>query len=100
PHLFTCLGGGYIASGSVGLEKQPKPYLPIGAQLLPREGAGEVQTPIHYSGPTALQLGDPIFLRHSKAGELCEHFTHLALVRDGRIIEETPTYRGDGQLFL
>ncbi len=100
PDLYTCLGGGYIASGSVGPEKQPKPYLPDGARLLAREGAGEVQTPIHYTGPETLGLGDPIFLRHSKAGELCEHFTHLALVRGGRVIDETPTYRGDGQLFL
>lgn len=100
PELYTCLGGGYIASGSVGPEKQPKPYLPAGARLLAREGAGEVQTPIHYTGPETLALGDPIFLRHSKAGELCEHFTHLALVRDGRITEQATTYRGDGQLFL
>lgn len=100
PDLFICLGGGYVASGAVGLEKLPKPLLPAGAQLLPLEGAGEVQTPIRYTGPEHLQLGDPIFLRHSKAGEVCEHFTHLALVSHGAIVEEITTYRGDGQLFL
>ncbi|MGH2494961.1 MAG: amino acid deaminase/aldolase [Ktedonobacteraceae bacterium] len=100
PSLYTCLGGGYIASGSVGPEKQPAPYLPRGAKLLSLEGAGEVQTPIRYNGPLSLNIGDPIFMRHSKAGELCERFTHLYLVSDGAIIEEVKTYRGDNQCFL
>ncbi len=100
PDLYTCLGGGYIASGSVGPEKQPQPYLPAGAKLLPREGAGEVQTPVRYAGPTPLNLGDPIFMRHSKAGELCEHFNRLLLVSNGQIVDEVPTYRGEGQAFL
>jgi D-serine deaminase-like pyridoxal phosphate-dependent protein len=98
--LYTCLGGGYIASGATGNEKQPRPYLPVGARLLAREGAGEVQTPIAYTGEEALDLGDPIFLRHAKAGELCERFNHLALVADGAIVDEVTTYRGDGQCFL
>ena len=100
PHLYTCLGGGYIASGSTGLEKQPAPYLPRGATLLSLEGAGEVQTPIRYNGLEPLHLGDPIFMRHSKAGELCERFTRLLLVKDGAIVDEVTTYRGDGQCFL
>jgi D-serine deaminase-like pyridoxal phosphate-dependent protein len=100
PDLYTCLGGGYIASGATGAEKQPKPYLPDGAQLLPTEGAGEVQTPIRYAGSERLTLGDPIFLRHSKAGELCEHFPRLALVSLGQITGEAETYRGAGQTFL
>lgn len=98
--LYTCLGGGYTASGAVGLEKQPVPYLPKGAQLLSLEGAGEVQTPIHYTGPAKLQLGDPIFMRHSKAGEVCEHFSELVLIANGNIIDTAPTYRGSGQTFL
>jgi D-serine deaminase-like pyridoxal phosphate-dependent protein len=100
PHIYTCLGGGYIASGSVGSEKQPQPYLPQGAKLDANEGAGEVQTPIHYSGPVSLKLGDPIFMRHSKAGELCERFTHLVLVSAGATSGEVKTYRGDGQCFI
>ncbi len=100
PSLYTCLGGGYIASGSVGPEKQPAPYLPPGAKLLSLEGAGEVQTPIRYTGPLALQVGDPIFLRHSKAGELCERFTHLYLVSDGAVVDTVTTYRGDGCSFI
>lgn len=100
PSLYTCLGGGYVASGSTGPEKQPAPYLPQGAKLLSLEGAGEVQTPIRYNGPLALHIGDPIFMRHSKAGELCERFMHLYLVSDGRIVDTVATYRGDGQCFI
>jgi D-serine deaminase-like pyridoxal phosphate-dependent protein len=100
PSLYTCLGGGYIASGSVGSEKQPAPYLPEGAKLLSLEGAGEVQTPIRYNGPLTLHIGDPIFMRHSKAGELCERFTHLYLVSDDKIVDRVTTYRGDGQCFI
>jgi D-serine deaminase-like pyridoxal phosphate-dependent protein len=98
--LYTCQGGGYTASGVAGPDKQPRPYLPVGAQLTPLEGAGEVQTPIRYEGPIALQPGDPIFMRHAKAGELCERFTRLLLVSNGAIVDEVTTYRGDGQCFL
>jgi len=100
PHIYTCLGGGYIASGSVGPEKQPQPYLPRGAKLIPLEGAGEVQTPIQYKGSEQLKIGDPVFMRHSKAGELCERFPHLLLISDGAIVDEVTTYRGDGQCFI
>jgi D-serine deaminase-like pyridoxal phosphate-dependent protein len=100
PGIYTCLGGGYIASGATGPEKAPAIYLPSGARYDPNEGAGEVQTPIHYAGPERLTLGDPIFLRHSKAGELCEHFNQLALVSTGVIVETVSTYRGDGLCFL
>lgn len=100
PHIYTCHGGGYIASGAVGTAKQPLPYLPRGAHLLPLEGAGEVQTPVRYRGDEQLSLGDPIFFRHSKAGELCERFNTLLLIQNGRIVEQAPTYRGAGHSFL
>ena len=100
PSIYTCLGGGYIASGSVGPEKQPQPYQPHGARLVSLEGAGEVQTPIRYEGTIPLKPGDPIFMRHSKAGELCERFKRLLLVKDGAIVDEVTTYRGDGQCFI
>ncbi|CAF3361564.1 unnamed protein product, partial [Rotaria sp. Silwood2] len=41
PGFFTCLGGGYIASGATGADKQPKPYLPEGVYLTVNEGTGE-----------------------------------------------------------
>lgn len=100
PDLYTCLGGGYVASGGAGPEKLPQPFLLPGATLLPLEGAGEVQTPIRYQGPIHLSLGDPVFMRHSKAGELCERFNSLLLVSDGAVVGEVPTYRGAGHAFL
>ena len=73
----------------------------MGAHLIPQEAAGEVQTPIRYTRQEVKLLpGDPIFLRHSKAGELCARFTSLALVQNGAVVDEVPTYRGDGQCFL
>ncbi|MDX2077812.1 MAG: amino acid deaminase/aldolase, partial [bacterium] len=98
--MYTCLGGGYIASGGIDKVKAPLPYLPEGATLTDLEGAGEVQTPIVYHGDEVLGLGDPVFLRHSKAGELCEHFMTLLLVRGGKVVDEVTTYRGDGMCFL
>jgi D-serine deaminase-like pyridoxal phosphate-dependent protein len=100
PSIYTCQGGGYIASGAPGPDKQPQPYLPHGARLTANEGAGEVQTPVIYTGSQRLDLGDPIFMRHAKAGELCERFTHLLLVSHGSVVEEITTYRGDGKCFL
>ncbi|MBI3735552.1 amino acid deaminase/aldolase, partial [Candidatus Sumerlaeota bacterium] len=91
---------GYIASGAAGKDKLPYPYLPAGSELLPLEGAGEVQTPIAYRGPEKLEIGDPIFMRHSKAGELCERFKSLLLVSAGKIVDEVPTYRGEGECFV
>ncbi|HLR09112.1 MAG TPA: amino acid deaminase/aldolase [Bacillota bacterium] len=99
-HIYTCSGGGYIASGAMGYDRLPKVFLPEGAHLTTHEGAGEVQTPIVYKGDIPLEHGDPIILRHSKAGELCEHFQYLHLVKNGRIVRRYTTYRGDQQCFL
>ncbi|MGZ0051639.1 amino acid deaminase/aldolase [Brevibacillus gelatini] len=99
-HIYTCAGGGYLASGSAGADRLPKPYLPQGVQLLPGEGAGEVQTPIQYRGMETLELGDPVFFRHAKAGELCERFSRLYCVSGGKVVDEMTTYRGDGLCFL
>lgn len=98
--IFTCSGGGYIASGAPEPLKSPLPFLPVGAKLMKNEGAGEVQTPIVYKGNEKLKIGDPVFFRHSKAGELCERFNTLNLIRGNKIELEVPTYRGEGQCFL
>ncbi len=100
PGVFTCQGGGYVASGAAGADRLPQPCLPEGAELIGQEGAGEVQTPIRYDGPEQLRIGDPVFLRHAKAGELCERFNSLLLVSRGEVVGETPTYRGQGWCFL
>ncbi|MFQ5629162.1 MAG: amino acid deaminase/aldolase [bacterium] len=99
-NIYTCLGGGYVASGPAGVDRLPQPYLPAGAKLVKTEGAGEVQTPIVYRGAEKLAIGDPVFMRHAKAGELCERFEKLYLVSGGKIIDEAPTYRGEGKCFL
>ncbi len=99
PGVYTCHGGGYIASGGVERIKAPRVYLPAGARLDKNEGAGEVQTPVFYPGPEPLEIGDPVYLRHAKAGELCEHFNELFLVRDGKIAGKAVTYRGLGLSF-
>ena len=99
--MVTCHGGGYIASGEIGLDRQPIPHSPRGIKLLDFEGAGEVQTPIILGqGQPKLKLGDPVIVRHAKAGELAEHFRELLLVRNGRIVDRQPTYRGMGKNFL
>lgn len=97
--VFTAHGGGYTASGTPGKEKQPLPWLPQGMRLFPNEGVGEVQTPFRYAGNESLQPGDPVFFRHAKAGELCERFNSLWIVKGGKRIKEVPTYRGEGMNF-
>ena len=99
--MVTCLGGGYIASGAIGKEKLPVPMYPAGLKYLDLEGPGEVQTPFLLSKDyPELKLGDPVFLQHAKAGELCERFDELWLVKDGKLTGKVKTYRGDGKTFL
>ncbi|MGW4379859.1 alanine racemase [Kitasatospora sp. NPDC004531] len=100
PGLVTVLGGGWTASGPAGPDRLPTPVHPGGLRLLPQEGAGEVQTPL--AGPAAdrLRLGDRVWFRHAKAGELCERVDRLYLVDGDRVVDEVPTYRGEGRAFL
>jgi len=100
PSVATALGGGYLASGSGDAARLPTPWLPPGLRLDPEEGAGEVQTPL--GGPPAaeLQIGDRVYFRHAKAGEMCERFDSLYLVEGGEVVDEVPTYRGEGKAFL
>jgi D-serine deaminase-like pyridoxal phosphate-dependent protein len=99
--IVTCQGGGYIASGPTDASKAPLPVMPIGMSYLPLEGAGEVQTPLQLAKNTPkLDLGDPIFFQHAKAGELCERFNDLYLLKDGEIVDVVKTYRGEGMNFL
>jgi D-serine deaminase-like pyridoxal phosphate-dependent protein len=100
PGVATALGGGYLASGPGDRARLPRPHLPGGLRLDRQEGAGEVQTPLLGEAAEQLAVGDRVWLRHTKAGELCERFTSLHLVEGERIVEEVPTYRGEGQCFL
>jgi D-serine deaminase-like pyridoxal phosphate-dependent protein len=100
PTIVTCHGGGYVASGSAGPDRLPIPALPERLRLRRVEGAGEVQTPLEVPRDVVLSLGDPVFFRHAKAGELAEHFAEYLLVRGDRIEGRAPTYRGLGHCFL
>ena len=100
PGVATALGGGYLASGPADAARLPRPHLPAGLRLDRQEGAGEVQTPLLGDAADALAVGDRVYLRHAKAGELCERFASLHLLEGERIVDEVPTYRGEGQCFL
>jgi D-serine deaminase-like pyridoxal phosphate-dependent protein len=100
PGIVTALGGGYLASGAGGKDRMPSPYLPEGLRLDAQEGTGEVQTPLLGAAADRLRIGDRVYLRHTKAGELCERFDRLYLVDGDRIVDEVPTYRGEGRTFL
>lgn len=99
--MITCAGGGYVASGEIKKGKLPLPAMPVGLQYLETEGAGEVQTPLIVAkGSPKINLGDPIFFQHAKAGELCERFNELILIKAGKIVDRVKTYRGEGMSFL
>jgi D-serine deaminase-like pyridoxal phosphate-dependent protein len=98
--VVTALGGGYLASGSGDPARLPAPYLPTGLTLDSEEGAGEVQTPLLGTVAKRIRVGDRIYMRHAKAGELCERFNTLYLVSGNEIVDEVTTYRGDGHAFL
>jgi D-serine deaminase-like pyridoxal phosphate-dependent protein len=99
PRTATLFSGGYIASGTATPDRQPTPYLPEGLRLIPLEGAGEVQTPVIGRVADSLRLGDRVWLRHAKAGELAERFTEYQLVRGDTLECTVPTYRGEGRSF-
>ncbi|MFI0815550.1 amino acid deaminase/aldolase [Streptomyces sp. NPDC021098] len=98
--VVTVLGGGYPASGAAGRDRLPVPYLPEGLAYDPQEGPGEVQTPLLGTAADDLLIGDKVWFRHAKAGELCERFAALHLVEDDRVVDSVPTYRGEGHTFL
>jgi D-serine deaminase-like pyridoxal phosphate-dependent protein len=100
PEIATLLGGGWIASGPTAPDRTPQLVWPAGLTMLPREGAGEVQTPVTGEAARNLRIGDRVWLRHTKAGEISEHLDAFAVVRDGAVVDELPTYRGEGKTFL
>ena len=100
PGVVTALGGGYLASGPGDKIRLPRPYLPEGLSYDPQEGAGEVQTPLLGAVADQLRIGDRVWFRHTKAGELCERFDALHLVEGDRVVQTVPTYRGEGKTFL
>jgi len=98
--IATVLGGGWIASGPPVASRQPLPVWPQGLATLAREGAGEVQTPLQGEAARELRIGDRVWFRHAKSGELAERVDTYHLVAGDRVIATAPTYRGEGRAFL
>lgn len=95
----TVAGGGFIASGPPGKDRAPIPWSPPGLHLTGMEGAGEVQTPLTGHAASTLAIGDLVWFRHAKAGELFEHTDRVLLLSGHEIVETVPTYRGAGAAF-
>lgn len=80
------------------MDRLPVFYEPTTFAYLTLEGAGEVQTPIKVKGKT-VNIGDTIYFRHAKAGELCERFQVLHGIRGDKYIGRYTTYRGMANVF-
>ncbi|SIS22589.1 alanine racemase [Williamsia sterculiae] len=105
PGLVTCAGGGWIASGPPARDRLPQPVWPAGLDYVDTEAAGEVQTPLRGSATSSLRIGDRVWFRHTKSGEVCERADTVAVIErdadgDGRVGDTVPTYRGEGRCFL
>ncbi len=97
--VATCKSGGFVASGDAGPDKWPVPFLPKGLKMIKNEGFGEVQTPVRIPENEEVTLGDPLFFRPAKAGEIAERFNEYILFRGNQIVGKVPTYRGYGHCF-
>ncbi|WP_300265564.1 alanine racemase [Microbacterium sp.] len=98
--IATVLGGGWIASGPAVASRQPRAVWPEGLRTMPREAAGEVQTPLQGTAARELALGDRVWFRHAKSGEPAERINAYHLVSGSEVLGELPTYRGQGKAFL
>ena len=99
PGTVTVAGGGWSASGPPGADRLPVPTYPAGLAWLPTEGTGEVQTPLRGPGTASLRVGDRVWFRHAKSGEICEHVNELHTLAGDRLTGVLPTYRGEGKAF-
>jgi D-serine deaminase-like pyridoxal phosphate-dependent protein len=100
PGIATLFSGGYVASGTGTPDRLPTPVRPSGLRLTQVEGAGEVQTPVRGAAADGLSVGDRVWLRHAKAGELAERFVEYHLIDpDEPEARSVPTYRGEGRCF-
>lgn len=97
--VVTVHGGGFVASGASGRDRLPIPWAPSGLHLTALEGAGEVQTPLTGPGAARLRIGDLVWFRHAKSGELFEHANDVHLLEGDVFVDQVPTYRGCGLAF-
>ena len=99
-NIITCLGGGHVASGSVGVDKVPSPFHPKGLSLITNEMCGEVQTPLKSQKKLSFKIGDQVLFRPAKSGEICERFESIHAIDKNGESREFKTYRGDGKCFF
>lgn len=92
----TVNSGGWIASGPPAADRVPVAVHPGGLKYSATEGAGEVQTPLHGPGANSLRVGDLVWFRHAKAGEMTEHVDGIVAVHPDGTAETWDTYRGNG----
>ena len=59
-----------------------------------------MQTPVQGAAARDLRVGDRVWFRHTKAGELSEHLNEFLLVEGDAVVDDMPTYRGEGKAFL
>jgi D-serine deaminase-like pyridoxal phosphate-dependent protein len=100
PDMATLLGGGWVASGPPAPDRLPEVVWPRGTRMQAREMAGEVQTPLAGRTAAALAVGDRVWLRHTKSGELSEHVNEFCVVEAEEVVDVVPSYRGEGRAFL
>ncbi len=94
----TAFGGGYVSSGEPGWSRVPSPVR-RGLSLVRTEATGEVQTPLRGEDADGLRIGDRVWMRGAKAGELLERFDAVHLVAGGELVGTVPSYRGEGRNF-
>ncbi len=58
-----------------------------------------MQTPVRGRAASRLRIGDTVWMRHAKAGELAEHVNRYHVVAGDRVTDVLATYRGEGKAF-
>ena len=84
---------------------RPRPPAPAvhagrGSRSTPTRPRARSRRPLVGAAAKKLRVGDRVYMRHAKAGELCERFDSLYLVEGDSVADEVPTYRGEGLTFL
>ena len=75
PAIATALGGGYLASGPRRAEPRSRPRTSRRAcGSTASRARARCRRRCSATGGRALQVGDRVYFRHAKAGELCERF--------------------------
>ena len=83
---------------------RPRPAAMFALPVTRRAGAGSIdiagaQRAFPRAADRQPRIGDRLYFRDLKAGELCERFDRLFLVTGTTIRDEVPTYRGERKAF-